>query len=689
MCKVLLSVVTVLLLPVISFSQCTTTNATSCQCKIPGQTDCDLLPDIEVGHPPFYDLGATYGVIEYSQTGNGADDGRLKITVSTPNTGFGPLELRATNIFVCGTDTFVGTAPSICPDGISYPKILINQRIYHKGGNNMTWYDRAAGTMTYHPTHGHMHVDNWGNYSLRIRDTLDPNPLHWQVIGTGTKLAFCVEDYGTCAGYPDHCLDSLGNSLNSNSNFPNYGLGGGGYNCSPTVQGISSGYVDIYWTSLDGMWIDIPPGICNGEYWIVCEVDPNNNFVEENENNNIFAVPFTLTKQEPNPATNPVNVAIANSALNLCQGETVTLSAAQTNPGESYLWSNGDTTSTTTISQGGTYTVQVTNACGTGASLPVTVNVFAHPAAPATTDDTIPVAGQATLSATAGGAINWYDAPVGGNLLGTGNTFTTPLISTTTSFWAESQENHAGSMFHVGPADNTIAGGGYYTGDQSLVFDCFNPFILHAVNVYVQTAGTRTIELRDNQNNLLQSQNVTVTAGLNTLVLDFSVAPGTGYQLTRSGGDMYRNNPGSGIGFPFTIDNFCTITGTTAGAGYYYFFYDWDVRLPDNSCISSRTEAIAYVSSPTLVAGVNELNSLKAYPNPAHNNVTVSFIWNDTDVPLLELTDAIGNVVISRHLGELKGSYEEMLDVSGTAAGVYSIHILSEGKNFYHKLIIQ
>ncbi len=246
--------------------------------KIPNQTDCDLLPDIQIGHPPFYDLGATYGVIEYSQTGHGVDNGRLKVSVSTPNPGFGPLEIHTTNVFVCGTDTFVGTAPSICPDGISYPRILINQRIYHKNANNMTYYDRAAGTMTYHPTHSHMHVDNWGNYTLRTRDTTELNPLNWPILGFGTKLAFCVMDYGTCSGWANHCLDTAGNSLNNNSDFPNYGLGGGYYNCSSVVQGISAGYLDIYWTSLDGMWIDIPPGTCNGDYWIVTEVDPNQIF---------------------------------------------------------------------------------------------------------------------------------------------------------------------------------------------------------------------------------------------------------------------------------------------------------------------------------------------------------------------------------------------------------------------------
>lgn len=45
--------------------------------------------------------------------------------------------------------------------------------------------------------------------------------------------------------------------------------------------------------------------------------------------------------------------------------------------------------------------------------------------------------GPATLQATAnGGTINWYNSPAGGTVLGTGSTFITPIINTTTTFYA-------------------------------------------------------------------------------------------------------------------------------------------------------------------------------------------------------------------------------------------------------------
>ncbi len=347
------------------FSQCTTTNATSCVCETPGSTNCDLLPDIIVGRPPLLASG-TNGVIEYSQTGNGAENGRLRVSVTTPNIGHGPLEVRTTNMYICGTDTITGTAPSTCPNTGLPPKQLLKQRVYHKNGNSMTYYDRDAGSMTYHPSHGHMHVDNWGVYTLRAQSS-DPNPLNWPIIGTGAKLAFCLMDYGSCSTYNGHCVDSLGNTL-TNGNFPNYGLGGGGYNCSAVVQGISSGYTDIYYQYLDGMYITIPPGTCNGNYFIVVHIDPYNYFLEENENNNVIVVPYTLTKQ-----AGTVPIITASGTTNICPGNSVTLTAT---PSPSYLWSTGATTQSITVSQAGTYTVttDVGTSCP-GTSQPVNVTV--------------------------------------------------------------------------------------------------------------------------------------------------------------------------------------------------------------------------------------------------------------------------------------------------------------------------
>ena len=398
--KQLLFWITLLMFPFLGYSQCTTTNATTCACK-DGTTNCDLLPDIHVAPPPMSVYGSS-GHVEYPQTCSpscSGNDGRLRVSVSTPNVGFGPLEVRSTSTAICGTDTFYNVASNFtCPNGQPL-KTVLNQRVYHKTGNAMSYYDRYAGNMTYHPSHGHMHVDDWGIYTLRSA-TSDPNPLNWPVIGTGSKLAFCLMDYGSCSTYNGHCRDSANNTL-LNGNFPNYGLGGGSYGCSPTVQGISSGYTDIYYQSLDGMWINLPPGLCNGTYWIVVQLDPYNYFLESNENNNVYASQVNLTLQGGSVPT-----VTASGSTSFCQGGSVSLTATS---GANYLWSNGATTQSITVNQSGSYSVTVgngTNCSATSATTVVTVSQIPVTASSSSNSICAGDLVQLTSSATAGGTTN-------------------------------------------------------------------------------------------------------------------------------------------------------------------------------------------------------------------------------------------------------------------------------------------
>ena len=63
-------------------------------------------------------------------------------------------------------------------------------------------------------------------------------------------------------------------------------------------------------------------------------------------------------------------------------GGTITLDAGNANIGASYLWSNGATTQTITVSTSGNYSVQISNACGSVSSTTANVTLFSAPNAP-------------------------------------------------------------------------------------------------------------------------------------------------------------------------------------------------------------------------------------------------------------------------------------------------------------------
>ncbi|HRH67321.1 MAG TPA: T9SS type A sorting domain-containing protein [Bacteroidia bacterium] len=672
-----------LFIPKINSAQCTITNATSCVCK-DGSSNCDLLPDLTIS---WYGLqNYSGGPTEYPQTGAGADDGHLRVSGSTPNIGYGPFTVEAeqngNHMFVCGTDTFTAPASQsfVCPNG-EVAKQILWQRIYHKDHQAMSFRDRIAGAMTYQQ--GSLHVDDWGIMSLRIEDPLDPNPLHWSVLGWGHKQSFCLMDYGSCSTYSGHCRDDQsvfgGGTVLLNADFPNYGLGNS-YGCSAVEQGCSVGYTDIYSESLNGMFIEIPPGTCNGNYWIVYELDPHNYFEESNENNNYTVMPFTLTLQDQ--PGNPVSTITASQSTVICGNDSVTLTA---NAGLSYAWSNGATTQNIRVGAG-TYTVTVTTYCGSAVSQPLTITALPAPAQPVVSDDSICSGYSATLTCT-GNNISWYDQ--NNILVGTGNSYTTPVLINTTSYYAIDEIHNAGVITHGGKTDS-LGGGGYYTGIQYEIFDALKPFVLKSVQVFANGAGPRTFELYNSSGTVLQSGTYNIPNGPSRVTLNFNVPPGTNLRLGATGTpNLWRNNVG--VVYPYTLTDTLSITGSSAGAAYYYFFYDWEIEIGGGICSSTPALANAVVIPCTGINPAADLsNNLTVYPNPSSGIVNVDMVLpgNGSRVEIY-IYDMTGRKAFDRMLSGIAGKHSEALDLSSLSKGVYQLVILIEGRRYVRRVDIR
>jgi PKD repeat protein/subtilisin-like proprotein convertase family protein len=254
---------------------CSTSIANGCECP-GGANECDLLPDMT--------NSGTYIQNHWTE-----HQGYLTEGVATPNIGWGPLEMHGTGECYC--DSILVNCDAQCLDG-SYPKEKVLQTIYHKKGDTMTSYTVPAGFMTYHPTHGHIHIDEWTYNTLRIRGS-NPDPTTWPIIGTGTKNSFCLINLGTCTSSNEYCTDDAGLVVDLDS-LPNGGLGSV-TGCGED-QGIYVGKFDAYDQYLDGQEIDFGE-ICNGEYYIVSTTDPWNEVVEWSDSNNTSVTLIELVEQ--------------------------------------------------------------------------------------------------------------------------------------------------------------------------------------------------------------------------------------------------------------------------------------------------------------------------------------------------------------------------------------------------------
>jgi hypothetical protein len=167
--------------------------------------------------------------------------------------------------------------------------------------------------------------------------------------------------------------------------------------------------------------------------------------------NSIFYVSATVSGCTGNRTTVPVSVtptpaAPSATGSTVCAGTTASLIA--TAPGGTYEWfdagsggsllKTGSSYTTPVLNTTTSYYVQSTISGCTGSRTEVIVNVTAAPPAPTANGNTVCAGNATTLTATApGGIYQWYDAASGGNLLFTGATLATPVLSNTASYYVQ------------------------------------------------------------------------------------------------------------------------------------------------------------------------------------------------------------------------------------------------------------
>ena len=162
-------------------------------------------------------------------------------------------------------------------------------------------------------------------------------------------------------------------------------------------------------------------------------------YVQVNNGCTSTRIPVTVTVMPP-----PQQPSASGQVI--CSGSTATLTA--TAPGGTYDWFStatggaslftGASFTTPALTANTTYYVQTTVAGCVSARTPVTVTIMPPPASPVAPGATICSGNTATLNVSSpSGNYAWYDAAMGGNLLAAGPVYTTPVLTTTTTYYVE------------------------------------------------------------------------------------------------------------------------------------------------------------------------------------------------------------------------------------------------------------
>lgn len=207
--------------------------------------------------------------------------------------------------------------------------------------------------------------------------------------------------------------------------------------------------------------------------------------------------------------------------------------------------------------------------------------------------------GKVTLQAMGSGTLRWYDQPTGGSPVHTGPTYLTPNLTQTKLYFVESEQS--APLKYTAKPDNGGAGG-FLANEHYLIFNASAPFRINSVKVYAQSAGNRTIQLRNSSGTTLKTVTVYVASGESRVTLNFDVPTGNNLRLVGSGTpNLYRNT--DGLAYPYVIPGLLSIHSSSATSnptGYYYFFYDWEIAT--EPCRSSRVPVQATISDSLLPA---------------------------------------------------------------------------------------
>ncbi|MEI8202251.1 MAG: M4 family metallopeptidase [Bacteroidota bacterium] len=526
---------------------------------------------------------------------------------------------------------WVSTQPqsdfNVCPTTFNTLPATVQFNNLSTYSNTFTWYFGDGTTSTLmNPTHNY--TAN-GNYDVKLVSnggtcgidsvtkisyiSVDPanaSILLMPATGTGTTLTTCngrLYDNGGCGNYTDNTDGTLtiapigANNLTLHFNSFSFE---DNYDFLYVYNGASTASAQVAGSPFTGS--TIPADITSSGGSITLRQTS-----DQGVNSSGFELEWTCTT----PTVPPVANFSANVTAT-CTG-VVAFTDLSTNGPISWLWNFGDGTTSTqqnpihAYTTNGTYSImlKVTNNFGNNIDTVLNMVSVSMPNAPTTTSVTHCGAASVTLTATGNATLNWYDAPIGGNLVDTGSTFVTPVLSNITNYYVASETSPASQ--YTGKTNNTTSGS-YNATNQGLIFDCFAAVKLVSVKVYVQTAMTNVVvQLRNSANAVLNSVTIpSIPAGSSRITLNLNLPIANDLRLgVTANTAFYRDNITGGAGYPFTIPGKISIKSSTATqnpTNYYYYYYDWEIKDPN-------------CSSPRVLVTANILDNPVANITPSSN----------------------------------------------------------------------
>jgi hypothetical protein len=367
---------------------------------------------------------------------------------------------------------------------------------------------------------------------------------------------------------------------------------------------------------------------------------------------------------------NTVPVVNLGNDISQCGG-TVTLDAG--NPGSTYIWNTGETTSTITVNTSGVYSVSVTgnNSCPGKDSIIVDFNSF--PDVDLGRDTTLSDCEEDSLILNAGNAGGTY-------IWSTGATSQT-IVAKTTGTYSVTVTNTSGcsssdainitikKLVDLGP-DTTACG--------CIVLKAGNPG-----STYEWCNGQDYAQINVCQTGMYCVKVTTPTGciGYDTIFVTIHPVPVVNLGNDRvASGTLTLDAGNPGMNFLWSTGDITqTLTVTTSGTY-------WVKVTSDSGCTAVDTINV------TILTGVSSLRqdagNVSVFPNPSNGNFIMDFTLEKGSDLEVEIFNSLGEIVYNERVPKFEGHYRKDLSIENNSGGMYLIRILHKGIIYTKKVSI-
>ncbi len=330
----------------------------------------------------------------------------------------------------------------------------------------------------------------------------------------------------------------------------------------------------------------------------------------------LYALSAGQNGSRPELALDDITVTSSNGAItaevsptgpvNICAGQSATLTC--TTPGCTYLWSNGQSGQSITVTTSGLYSVTITCPGGSAVSSAVQVTVNPLPSANVTAlgNTTFCEGGSVQLSAPIGLSYVWSNGATTQTVtIGTSGSYT---VAVSNAQGCSATSSAVVVTANPNPTVNAGPDAGICSGAQAQLSAAITPTSGAAVvwtpstglsnpniaNPVANPTATTTYTVSVNANGCTASDQVVVSVGSLTAGAgsDVVVCPGGSTTLQGSGGTVYSWTPTNGLSDPGSASPVCTPSATTT--------YTLTVSSGNCSSTASVTVTVANPTAPII-----------------------------------------------------------------------------------------